>query len=266
MRALVSMYDMPERRPAIGAWWEGLARHWRAAGLRDVPQAAHMPDGDLYDLWLAPDLFFAQTCGFPLTHRLKDRVTLVATPVYSVEGCAGGRYHSVIVARRDGDVRTLDDVAGKVAAFNGYDSQSGWNALRHSLIGKGAPARIVETGGHRKSVAAVREGHADIAAIDCVTYAGLEQAAPQEVAPLRVIARSAAAPALPFVTRRDIAPSDLEKLRAGLHAAMADSALAEPRAALQLAGLVVVPLQAYDRMLEMEQEADRAGSLVVDRP
>ena len=135
-----------------------------------------MTDGDLYELWLAPDLFIAQTCGFPLTHRLKDRVTLVATPVYTVDGCAGGSYHSVIVARQDSDVRSLDDVAGKVAAFNGYDSQSGWNALRHSLIGKGAPTRILETGGHRKSVAAVREGRADVAAIDCVTYAGLQAA------------------------------------------------------------------------------------------
>jgi ABC-type phosphate/phosphonate transport system substrate-binding protein len=266
MRAMISMYDMPERRPTIGAWWEGLARHWRAAGLRDVPHSAHMPDSDLYDLWLAPDLFIAQTCGFPLTHRLKDRVTLVATPVYAVDGCAGGRYHSVIVARQDSDVRSLDDVAGKVAAFNGHDSQSGWNALRHSLIGKGAPARLLESGGHRKSVAAVREGRADVAAIDCVTYAGLQQFAPEEIAPLRIIARSASAPALPFVTRRDIAPADLEKLRAGLRAAMADAALAETRTAMQLAGIEIVPLQAYDRLLEMEQEADRAGSLVVDRP
>jgi ABC-type phosphate/phosphonate transport system substrate-binding protein len=266
MRAMISMYDMPERRPAIEAWWQGLARHWQAEGLRDVPQTTHMTDGDLYELWQAPDLFIAQTCGFPLTHRLKDRVTLVATPVYAVDGCAGGRYHSVIVARRDGDVRSLDDVAGKVAAINGHDSQSGWNALRHSLIGKAAPARILETGGHRKSVAAVREGRADVAAIDCVTYAGLEALAPQEITPLRIIARSASAPALPFVTRRDIAPADLEKLRAGLRTAMADPALAEPRAAMQLAGLEIVPLQAYDRMLEMEREADRAGSLVVDRP
>ena len=264
MRAMISMYDMPERRPAIEAWWQGLARHWRAAGLRDVPQATRMTDGDLYELWLAPDLFIAQTCGFPLTHRLRERVTLVATPVYAVDGCAGGRYHSVIVARRDGDLRSLDDVAGRVAAINGYDSQSGWNALRHSLIGKGAPARIVETGGHRKSVAAVREGRADVAAIDCVTYAGLQQLAPQEVAPLHVIARTASAPALPFVTRRDIAPSDLDKLRAGLQAALADPALAEPRAAMLLSGIEIIPLRAYDRMLEMEQEADRAGSLVVD--
>jgi ABC-type phosphate/phosphonate transport system substrate-binding protein len=265
MRAMISMYDMPERRPAIAAWWVGLMRHWQATGLRDIPESTQFTDGDLYELWLAPDLFIAQTCGFPLTHRLKDRVTLVATPVYAVEGCAGGRYLSVIVARRESGVRSLDDVAGKVAAINGHDSQSGWNALRHSLIGKGAPARIVETGGHRKSVAAVREGRADVAAIDCVTYAGLQQLAPEEVAPLQIIARSASAPALPYVTRRDIAPGDLEKLRAGLRAAMADPALADTRAAVQIAGIEIMPLQAYDRMLEMEREADRAGSLAVDR-
>ena len=262
MRAMISMYDMPERRPAIEAWWAGLTRHWQAAGLRDVPETTQFTDGDLYELWQAPDLFIAQTCGFPLTHRLKDRVTLVGTPVYALNGCSGGSYHSVIVARKDSDVHGLDDVAGTVAAINGYDSQSGWNALRHSLIGKGAPARVVETGGHRRSVAAVREGRADVAAIDCVTYAGLQQLAPQEVAPLRIIAHSASAPALPYVTRRDIAPADLEKLRAGLRATMTDPALAETRAAMLLSGLEIVPLQAYDRLLEMEREADRADSLV----
>ena len=86
------------------------------------------------------------------------------------------------------------------------------------------------------------------------------------MAPLRIIARSASAPALPFVTRRDIAPSDLEKLRAGLQAATADPALAEPRAAMLLSGIEIVPLQAYDRLLEMDREADRAGSLMVGRP
>src|SRR5262245_37623972 len=265
MRAMISMYDMPERRPAIEAWWAGLTRHWQAAGLRDIPCSTDTTDGDLYEVWLAPDLFIAQTCGYPLTHRLKDRVTLVGTPVTTIDGCASGSYYSVIVARQDSDVRSLDDVGGKVAAINGYDSQSGWNALRHSLIGKGAPARILETGGHRKSAAAVRDGRADFAAIDCVTYAGLQAHAPQEIAPLRIIGRTASRPALPYVTRRDIAPADLEKLRAGLRAAMADSSLAETRAAMHIAGLENVPLQAYDRMLEMEQEADRAGSLVVDR-
>ena len=258
---MISMYDTPERRPARDAWWQGLARHWRALGLRDVPDHADMPD-DLYELWLSPDLFFAQTCGYPLTHRLKDRVTLVATPCYAADGCEGWSYLSMIVARRDGGVRTLDDIAGKVAAINGYDSQSGWNALRHSLIGKGAPARIIETGGHRRSMAAVREGRADVAAIDCVTYANVQAVAPYESAPLTVIAKSASAPNLPYITRRDIAPGDLDKLRAGLRAAIADPALAEARAGLLVKDIAILPLSAYDRMLEMEREADRAGSLV----
>jgi ABC-type phosphate/phosphonate transport system substrate-binding protein len=101
----------------------------------------------------------------------------------------------------------------------------------------------------------VREKRADFAAIDCVTYAQLEAVAPQEVASLRVIARSASAPALPYITRRDIAPAELRKLRDGLLAGIADPALAEARAALLIAGIEIVPLQAYDRLLEMERAA-----------
>jgi hypothetical protein len=67
---------------------------------------------------------------------------------------------------------------------------------------------------------------------------------------------------LPYITRRDILSTDLQKLRASLAAAMTDPALAETRAAMLIAGIAIVPLQAYDRMVEMEQEADRAGSLV----
>ncbi len=259
MRAMISMYDTPERGPALDAWWAGLARHWRAAGLRDVPERSFVPD-DLYELWLAPDLFIAQTCGYPLTHDLRDRVTVVATPCYAADGCVGPTYLSMIVVRQDSDIRTLDDVAGRVAAINGYDSQSGWHALRHSLIGHGAPARIVETGGHRRSVAAVRERRADVASIDCVTYADLQAVAPQEIAPLRVIARSVSAPALPFVTRRDITSADLQKLRDGMLAAVADPALAEARSALLIVGVEILPERAYGRILEIEREADRAAA------
>jgi ABC-type phosphate/phosphonate transport system substrate-binding protein len=263
MRAMITMYDTPERASDLTAWWDGLALHWRAAGLHDIPASASTPD-DLYELWLAPDLFIAQTCGYPLTHRLKDRVTLVATPCYAADGCVGPSYLSMIVARRDSGLRSLDDVAGKVAAFNGDDSQSGWNALRHSLIGKGAPARFVETGGHRKSMAAVRDGRADFASIDCVTYANVRAAAPHEVAPLRVIGRSASAPSLPYITRRDISAGDLRRLRDGLQAAIADPALAETRSRLLIAGIEVLPLQAYDRLLEMERDAESAKASVAN--
>jgi ABC-type phosphate/phosphonate transport system substrate-binding protein len=255
MRAMISMYEMPEHTAAVQAWWAGLARHWRAAGLDDVPEHSRVPE-DLYELWGAPDLFIAQTCGYPLTHDLKGKVTLVATPCYAAEGCAGSSYCSVIVVRGDSDIRSLDDVAGKVAAINGRDSQSGWHALRHSLIGRGAPGRILETGGHRRSMAAVREGRADVAAIDCVTYAGLQAAAPHETAPLRVLARSVSAPSLPFITRRDVPADDLRKLREGLVAAVADPALSDVRSTLLIDGIELLPEGAYDRILEIERAAD----------
>jgi len=258
MRAMASMYWLPELAWATSAWWDGLARHWRDAGLRDVPEHSQEPK-DLYELWLAPDLFFAQTCGYPLTHDLKGRVTLVATPCYSAPGCAGTDYNSRIIVREDSGISQLADLAGKVAAINAYDSQSGWNALRHSLTpvlnDAGAFPRIVETGGHRRSVAAVREGRADVAAIDCVTFARLSAIVPHEVAGLRVIAETAAAPSLPYITRKDVSAADLQRLRDGLKAAIADPTLADARQALMIRDVVVLPERAYERILEIEAAA-----------
>jgi ABC-type phosphate/phosphonate transport system substrate-binding protein len=114
---------------------------------------------------------------------------------------------------------------------------------------------VIETGGHRNSIAAVREKRADVASIDNVTFALLQRDVPWEVDCLRIVGQSAIAPALPFVTRRDISASDLQKLRDGLMAAAGDPALNEARAALLLKGFEVLPGDAYHRILEMEREA-----------
>src|SRR5262245_38860101 len=106
MRAMISMYQMPEHAAGVEAWWAGLARHWRAAGLNDVPGQSCVPD-NLYELWRAPDLFIAQTCGYPLTHALRGKVTLVATTCYAAEGCAGPTYCSMIVVRQESGIQSL---------------------------------------------------------------------------------------------------------------------------------------------------------------
>lgn len=260
MRAVVSLYWFPELAWAADAWWDGLVRHWRAAGLRDVPETNEKP-GDPYALWLAPDLFFAQTCGYPLTHRLKGKVTLVATPCYDAPGCEGPEYRSLVIVREESGIDSIEELAGKVAGVNSYDSQSGWNVLRHALAAVLQPPatfpRIVETGGHRLSVAAVREGQVDVAAIDCVTFALLRQVAPEEVESLRVIAATARAPSLPFITHKNISADHLQRLRGGLVAALADATLKEPRRALMISGAKILPESAYDRIIELEQEAER---------
>jgi ABC-type phosphate/phosphonate transport system substrate-binding protein len=259
MHAMVSMYWLPELAWATEIWWDALRRHWRAAGLSAAPAVSREP-AELYELWLAPDLFFAQTCGYPLTHKLRDQVALVATPCYAAPGCEGPTYRSFIIVHEDSGIEDIAGLAGKTAGINGYDSQSGWNVLRRALApvlkGEDFP-RVIETGAHRKSVAAVCARKVDVAAIDCVTYALLRQVAPQEIEELRVIAASERAPSLPYITRKDIAPDDLQRLRAGLQAAMADPDLVDVRRALLLSGVEVLPESAYAAILDIEAQGLR---------
>ena len=71
---------------------------------------------------------------------------------------------------------SLEDCADKTVVINGPNSNSGMNLLRASVqpyIAAGKSAYFGSTlvsGGHIESLRAVAEGHADIAAIDCVTY------------------------------------------------------------------------------------------------
>lgn len=262
MRASLPMYDLPGLAAATDAWWAGLAAAFRAEGLEAVPERLTR-EADHTALWTAPDLFFSQTCGYPLTHGLAGRVSLVATPVYDVPGCAGGQYRSEILVRADDPAAGLADLKGRRAAVNAADSQSGWHALRHAVSTLTEEGRFFGamklTGGHRASALAVAQGAADVCAIDCVTWALLRRVQPELTEQLRVLSSSAAAPALPYITRLDVSTDDLRRLRAGLARAAEDPRLAEARAALLLADVVLLPLETYDRILHMEAACDAAA-------
>lgn len=262
MRASLPMYDLPGLEAATDAWWSGLAAAFRAEGLAAVPERLTRQD-EAVALWTAPDLLFSQTCGYPLTHALAGRVTLVATPVYRCPGCSGGNYRSEIVVRDDDPAERLADLRGRRAVANARDSQSGYSALRHAVAPHAAGGRffgdVAFSGSHRASMVAVAKGEADVCAVDGVTFNLFSRLQPRLTARLRVLARSAEAPALPYVTRAGIAPDELERLRAGLRRAARDPALAETRRALLLDGVVAKPLSIYDRILELEAVALAAG-------
>jgi len=260
--ASLPMYDLPELRAAGDALWAGFARAFRAEGLEDVPARLTRRD-DVMALWTAPGLFFSQTCGYPLTHDLAGRVTLVATPIYDIPGCGGGRYRSEILVRADDTAAGLADLRGCRAAANGADSQSGYSALRHAVADLAEEGRFFAstafTGSHRASMRQVAQGTADVCAVDIVTYRLLCHVDPGLTGALRVLAHSAEAPALPYVSRRGIAADDLRRLQAGLVRAIGDPALKDVRAELLLAGVVVLPLSPYDRIVELESAARAAG-------
>lgn len=198
------MYDLPELRQATNAWWASLAAALRQAGFGDVPRDLDRSE-PLDTVWRDPDLLLSQCCGRDYVTHLRGVVDPVAIPVYAIPGCRPGTYRSVLVKRADDAREDLLAFEDARAAVNYPGSHSGRVALGHALARVGAKdpffAEGVLTGAHRRSITAVREGAADLAAIDLVTWTLLAEVAPRELAGLTVLGTSEEAPALPFITR-----------------------------------------------------------------
>jgi ABC-type phosphate/phosphonate transport system substrate-binding protein len=260
--ASLPMYDLPELRPHTDALWASLARALEARGVRGVPHELNR-DRALPSVWLDPELLLSQTCGYPLVRELAGRVEVVATPRYGVPLCQGAWYRSRVVVPRDSRAASLADVAGSVCAVNEPDSHSGMNALRALVapLAGGAPffRRVVWTGAHRSSLELVARGDADVAAIDCVSFALFEHALPELVARVRAIEVTAPCPGLPIITRAGASPAEIDAMRAALAEVAADPGLADTRAALLIEEFEVLPLAVYERVDHLEAEAARLG-------
>jgi ABC-type phosphate/phosphonate transport system substrate-binding protein len=253
MTVSLPMYDWPEVRGATDAWAQGLMRHL-GSGSETLDR-----NQDYFSVWRREDLIFSQTCGYPFTHEFRDKLVYAATPHYTVPGCEGADYSSFIFAR---ERRPLAAYNGVRAAINNPDSLSGMLALKLVFAPYAKSGQffslVRETGSHIASMIAVREGEADICAIDCVCVALARRYRPDYLDGLVEVARSPMMPGLPYVTerRRDPAP-----FRAALAKAFADQALASARDALFLARHSVLAEDAYDRILVLEDEMERGGGL-----
>lgn len=224
---------------AVERFWAGLAAALRAEGLDDVPERLAWPD-DLPAHWRDPGLILGQTCGYPLVEGLDRHVRVVGAFHYAAEGAAGSDYASLVIVRADDVAAGLADLRGRTVAFNSSDSHSGYNALRALAAPLAENGRFfagaIESGAHRRSIDLVREGAADVAAIDCITFALVARHEPDAVAGLRVLARTAPAAGLPLVTAGRTSDGELERIRRALERSIADPVLAEARAALLISG------------------------------
>lgn len=256
MIASLPMYDLPELAAATENFWRGLRAHMREAGLAEAPATLTRPR-DLDRHWRDSALVFSQTCGYPLTHNLAGALLPIATPIYDAPGCEETSYSSVFVVRAEEAARDLADLAGRRIAYNATDSQSGYHVLAYELARRRLFwrdfSRLSESGAHRRSLHLVKSGAADLCAVDCVSWALIGDVAPEECAGLRVIGRSALAPALPFVTSAAGGAARIEALRRALAAALADPALAESCRALRLRGAKSLDVSAYEAILDQER-------------
>lgn len=256
------MYDWPEVRAATDELWRGIARHLSANGFGDVTTTLDR-ETPLEEQWRSPRLLLSQTCGYPLVHALAGRVALVATPSYAAPGCEGALYSSHIVVRRGSGLRRLSDLRGRVAVYNNPDSMSGMLALK-AVVAPFAEngrffAEVVESGAHARSLEAVAKAEADVAAIDCVSFAIARRHRRDVVDELEVIAGTPKVPGLPFVTALGRPAPERARLARALAEAFADPRLAAVREELFIAGLEFPGLAPYQRILELESAADAAG-------
>lgn len=209
---------------------------------------------DLKQLWLSPALLITQTCGYPLMTALRGQVQVVGRPVYQLPNSSGGNHCSLLVARSDDPRQQLEDFRGSHGLLNSRDSNSGMNLFRHAL----APlqqdgrffAHVSLTGGHRNSLAEIKAGKGDLAAIDSVTFDYLARDASEEVAGIKVIGRTAMGPCLPYITRMG---ADGAAIRQAMNQSLTDL----PDVARVLAIDEVIPASEadYEVLMQYEREA-----------
>lgn len=198
LQASLPMYARPELDPANAALWDALCEAIAKHGI-DSPKNLD-PNGVGYAYWESPDLLFSQTCGYPYRTRLRDKVTLLGTPDYGLDGCPPGHYYSVFVTHRASTHQDLSNLQGATFAINSRDSQSGFQGPIAHAASLGVtlqPTR--ETGSHQAAAKAVAARQADVAAIDAITWRHLT-AYDDFTRDLAVIGQTHPVPGLPLIT------------------------------------------------------------------
>ncbi|WP_248732961.1 PhnD/SsuA/transferrin family substrate-binding protein [Pseudomonas sp. MWU13-2517] len=249
------MYVAPE--PIRQASHQWLTRILERLGLRRL-NADHL---DLPGLWLAPELLVTQTCGYPLMTQLRGHVRVIGRPRYELPHSSQGEHCSLLLTRDDNPRHTLADFYDSRGVINGHDSNSGMNLLRQRLAPLQRNGRFFASvdisGAHRESLRRLREDRADLAAVDSVTYDYLARFAPQEVAGLRIVTRSAPSPTLPYIGPLGLSDEQVIQIRQAMNQALQD--LPQVAETLGLQEVLAASEDDYRMLLDYQQEAVSAG-------
>ena len=242
--AALGMYPFDEVRWAYEHYWAGV--HRRAPWL---PESLTWLD-DLHTSWVDERLVVGQACGWPLVTQLADRVRVVGAFAPAIPQADGATYRSVLVSRRAG---VPADFRGARAAVNSVDSLSGWVSLVHAVHGPGGrwAGDVQWTGAHAASVAAVREGSADVASIDGVTLALLRRHRPTLLAGLVEVGEGPRVPCLPVIAFRAMSDESLAELRNAMVEATIDPEMADVTAAMAVTGFVPLDFADYLPLLDL---------------
>jgi len=210
-----------------------------------------------------PNLIMAQTCGYPLVTRWAKTHDPIAVAVFDVPGCTSdtGQYSSWFVTHADYPANSLQQFRGTRVALNSDNSNSGMNVLRYAIsqFASAEPffSERLLTGGHKQSMSAVAEGRVDLAAIDVVTYALINELEPELCRQLKIIGQSELTTGLPFICAKH---SDLnqDELWFAMNQAV-ENMDPKARKLLHLSGFNPVSIRDYAKIKQLEEDAVVAG-------
>lgn len=257
MFASLPWYDLTEIRPSTDALWSRLAQNLRKRGLKHVPAALNREIP--YEVqWRSGQLLFSQSCGYDVLVPA-NHLRILATPVYTPTACLGGYYSSMIVVRAESRFECLDDLRGSSCVINTPTSHSGMNVLRALFAPMSRNGRFFEsvwtTGSHEASLLMIAHGWADVAAIDCVTYALLQRHRSRALREVRVLCCSSRFPAPPYVVGSQVPESEVHQIRQALVETLAAPDMRRVKDALLIKEVVDLPLQSYQSIADLEQRA-----------
>ena len=267
LQASLPMYDFPETRASNEAWWRGIAKYMKQQGIADVPDNLQGVS-PVNDLWQNQHLFMSQCCGRNIIHGYDKTLTVLMLTDWEAAGCETGKYASYLVTHEDNSHENISQFNDSVAVINGPESHSGMTTLLdeaqpHSVDGHFFKAILI-SGAHVESLAFIRSKQADIAAIDCVTFALMKRYRPKALEGIKVIGQSKPAPSLPYVTSTHTSLATQQRMQAALAQAFADPELADVREALLLKGAFFPDLTGSEKPYEAITETFTFDSRLLD--
>lgn len=211
--ASLPWYDLPGSARALDTFWNQLRQQLclQHPGLEHQLPNQLERDTGLERQWNSAGLILSQCCGPDLFRPDTPELEVIARPVFSTLDCEPGYYYSHIVSATEQPVASLRVVA------NGPTSRSGFIALQEWLQQQGIePARLLFSGSHQQSLLWIKEGRADLAAIDAHSWHWLQDRS------LCIIDQTDTAPTPPFVmhSQSPVSPASMRRaLTSALQAA-----------------------------------------------
>lgn len=239
MIANLMMYQRPQLVEAHSRFWALIRKNLTDAGM-ECPETLSQDAAEFF-VWKHPELVLSQTCGMPYRTWLHDKVQLVGTPDYGLEGCPPGFYRSAIIVRAN-DLRCqISQFKDAIFAYNQTYSQSGYAAPFWHLKPAGFWFETrLHVAQHLEAARAVATGRAEIASLDAVTWRNIETYEPF-ASELRVLEWTQPTPGLPLITALG---KDADLVYSAVKGAI-DDLDAQSKSQLGISGLVKIPKEDY---------------------